>query len=102
MLSVGQLTPAAASLKNHLPKFHLLLLKIHIWVEVGSLPLCLGMQAFAERERVLLKEGKQLTVAQLLGCRQAGRFQDELALHLSGQLLHEERLLELGWAGGVF
>lgn len=48
-----------------------------------------------------MKEGKQLTT-QLLGCRQAGRFQDELALHLSGQLLHEERLLELGWAGGVF
>lgn len=47
-----------------------------------------------------MKEGKELT-AQLLGRGQAGRFQDELALHLSGQLLHEERLLELRRAGGV-
>lgn len=69
-------------------------------MEVGSLPLCPGMRAFAERGGSR-KEGEQLT-AQLLGCRQAGRFQDELALHLAGQLLHEERLLELGWAGRVF
>lgn len=55
----------------------------------------------ASAERGFFEGGKQLT-AQLLGCRQADRFQDELALHLSGQLFHEERLLELGRGGGVF
>lgn len=77
-------------------------LQVHLggsWVFAFVLSLCPGTQAFAERG-VSMKEGKQLTT-QLLGRRQAGRLQDELALHLSGQLLHEERLLELRWAGGV-
>lgn len=46
------------------------------------------------------KEEKQLT-AQLLGCGQAAGLQDELALQLSGQLLHEEGLLEAGRRAAV-
>lgn len=57
------------------------------------------MQAFAERG---FYEGGGRLTAQLLGCRQAAGFQDELALHLPWQLFHEERLLELGWGGRVF
>ena len=45
-------------------------------------------------------EEKQLTT-QLLGLSQATGLQDELALHLSGQLFREEGLLEAGRADGV-
>lgn len=48
-----------------------------------------------------MKEENQLTAQLLLGCSQAAGLQDELALHLSGQLIHEEGLLEVGRAGGV-
>lgn len=47
-----------------------------------------------------MKEEQRLTT-QLLGRSQAAGLQGELALHLPGQLLHEEGLLEAGRVGGV-
>lgn len=63
----------------------------------GSLDLCLRTDFFSRIKTFAknrLHEGGDALTAQLLGRGQTAGLQDELALQLSGQLLHEEGLLE--------
>lgn len=44
---------------------------------------------------------ESLLTTQMLGHSKAAMLEDELALHLPGQLIYEEEILEAGRAGGV-